>query len=77
MIAATSSRNAAETRGSDELADVLKLRELASTTEAAKAIPTVSATTTVEWPSEKKKPTPTGRFLSCMSFRVTLSIAEI
>ena len=41
------------------------------------AIATESATTTVEWPSEKKKPTPTGRLPSCMSLRVTLSMAAM
>ena len=35
------------------------------------------STTTAEWPSEKKKPTPTGRWPCCMSLRVTLSIAAI
>ena len=33
--------------------------------------------TTVEWPSEKKSPTPTGFFFSCISLRVTLSMAEM
>ena len=37
----------------------------------------VRATTTVEWPSEKKSPTPTGRWPSCMSFRVELSMAAM
>src|SRR5450759_110392 len=37
----------------------------------------VKATTMVEWPSEKKNPTAIGRFFSCISLRVTLSIAEI
>ena len=35
------------------------------------------STTTVECPSEKKKPTATGRLLSCISLRVTLSIAAM
>jgi hypothetical protein len=30
--------------------------------------------TIVEWPSEKKNPTATGRWPYCISFRVTLSI---
>ena len=33
--------------------------------------------TIVEWPSEKKKPTATGRLFSCISFRVTLSMAAM
>jgi hypothetical protein len=38
---------------------------------------TVRPTTIVEWPSEKKSPTPTGRSPSCMSLRVELSIAAM
>ena len=41
------------------------------------AIATDASTTTVEWPSEKNRPTVTGRFFSCISLRVTLSIAAI
>ena len=41
------------------------------------AMTTVSATTIVEWPSEKKNPTPTGRCPSCISFRVVLSMAAM
>ena len=44
---------------------------------AVMAIKIVRATTIVEWPKEKNRPTPTGRFFSCSSLRVTLSIAEI
>ena len=33
--------------------------------------------TIVEWPREKKNPAATGRLPSCISFRVTLSIAAI
>ena len=44
---------------------------------AVAAIATEAATTTVECPSEKKNPTDTGRFPSCISLRVTLSIAAI
>ena len=36
-----------------------------------------SATTMVAWPSEKKKPTASGRRPSCISLRVMLSIAAI
>ena len=34
-------------------------------------------TTMVEWPSEKNKPTATGRLPSCISLRVTLSMAAM
>ena len=44
---------------------------------AAKATPAEAIATTEAWPSEKKKPTPTGRWPSCISLRVTLSIAAI
>ena len=39
------------------------------------AIATMS--TTVEWPSEKKKPTPIGFLPPCSSLRVVLSMAEM
>ena len=48
-----------------------------SAAAAAKATPTDSSITTAEWPSEKKKPTPTGRWPCCISLRVTLSIAAM
>ena len=49
-----------------------------SLSEAEKtAIAMESAITIVECPSEKKRPTPTGRLPSCMSLRVTLSIAAM
>ncbi len=44
---------------------------------AERAITRESATTIVEWPSEKKSPTPTGRWPSCISLRVVLSIAAM
>ena len=44
---------------------------------AANATPIDISTTMAEWPSEKKKPTPTGRWPCCISLRVTLSIAAI
>ncbi len=52
-----------------------------STWPASALIPRLSSSastnTTVEWPSEKKKPTLSGRFPSAMSFRVVLSIAAM
>ena len=47
------------------------------TIEAEMAITTDSSTTIVEWPSEKKSPTPTGRCPSCISLRVVLSMAAM
>ena len=44
---------------------------------AVAATPMVASTTTVEWPSEKNKPTAIGRLPSCISLRVTLSIAAM
>ena len=41
------------------------------------ANPTASRKTIVEWPSEKKKPTPSGRWPSLISLRVVLSIAPM
>ena len=41
------------------------------------ANPTASRKTTVEWPSEKKKPTLSGRWPSLISLRVVLSIAPM
>ena len=40
-------------------------------------MPTVASTTTVEWPSEKSRLTLTGRLRSCISLRVTLSMAAM
>ena len=44
---------------------------------AASATTMLITSTTVEWPSEKKKPTATGRLFSDINLRVTLSIAEM
>ena len=44
---------------------------------AVTAMAVDASTTTVEWPSEKKKPTPMGFLPSCIIFRVTLSIAAM
>ena len=50
---------------------------LECTVPAATANPAVREKTIVECPSEKKKPVPSGRFPSCSSFRVVLSIAAM
>ena len=42
-----------------------------------KLSPTASSSTTLEWPSEKKKPVPSGRFPSPTSLRVVLSMAAM
>ena len=44
---------------------------------AVAATAMVASTTTVEWPSEKNRPAATGRLPSCMSLRVTLSMAAM
>ncbi len=44
---------------------------------APTASPAVSAKTIVEWPSEKKKPTPSERLPSPRNLRVVLSIAAM
>ena len=44
---------------------------------AAIARPAASEKTIVEWPSEKKKPTPSERLPSCRNLRVVLSIAAM
>ena len=47
------------------------------TVRAATARPAASENTMVEWPSEKKKPTPSGRLPCASIFRVVLSIAAM
>ena len=47
------------------------------TARAAMVTPTPTATMIVEWPKEKKKPVPSGRFPSAISLRVVLSIQEM
>ncbi len=49
----------------------------AVTVRAANATSSVMRNTTVECPSEKKKPTPSGRRSGDMSFRVVLSMAAM
>jgi hypothetical protein len=44
---------------------------------AVAAITIEASTTTVEWPSEKKKPAECGDFPSCISLRTTLSMAAM
>ncbi len=74
---AMANRNPAETRVPATAPKVVN-ESNRSLSEAEKtAIAMESAITIVEWPSEKKRPTPTGRLPSCMSLRVTLSIAAM
>jgi len=47
------------------------------TLSAAMAMASDIATTMVEWPSEKKKPTPSGFFPRCIRYRVVSSTAEM
>ena len=44
---------------------------------AVAAIAAAARSTTVEWPSEKKNPTESGRLPSCISLRTTLSMAAM
>ena len=55
----------------------LKPAHLTAVVELIPGPATDSATTMVECPREKNSPTVTGRFPSCMSLRVTLSMAAI
>ncbi len=48
-----------------------------ATWEAAKPTATDMIKTTAEWPSEKARPTPTGRRPCCISLRVELSMAAM
>jgi hypothetical protein len=50
---------------------------LESTVCAATASPAARAKTIVEWPSEKKKPTPRERLPSWRNLRVVLSMAAM
>ena len=70
------SRNVAETVV--PMTPPIDWRAGTSLTKAADmAMTTESATTIVECPSEKKRPTATGRWPSCMSLRVVLSMAAM
>ncbi len=55
----------------------LNVSKRPSSAAVASAIAAEASTTMVEWPSEKNKPTATGRLPSCISLRVTLSMAAI
>ena len=60
-MAATISRNADETDAPTSAPSDESAGRCALTNTAPTAIASVSATTTVEWPSEKNSPTPSGR----------------
>ena len=74
---AMANRNVADTSVPTTLPIVLKFSNLDWSAVAVTAIAIESRTTIVEWPREKKKPAATGRFPSCISLRVTLSMAAI
>ena len=62
-----------EQRGGERPENVAKRFEIVEAPadfEAAKPTAIESKMTTSEWPSEKKKPTPTGRWPCCISLRV-------
>ena len=70
-------RNVPETPAPTYVPQSWKLGIFDLTVAAATARPVTSENTTVEWPSEKKKPTPSDRLSSCRNFRVVLSIAAM
>ena len=74
-------RKPPETPVADHAGHVVQRRAALLTGRPSARTPTanrnVSTNTTVECPSEKKNPTPSGRLRSAMSLRVVLSIAEM
>jgi len=70
-------RNSAETAAPTMPPIALNWSNEPASAVAVPAIAAAARITTVEWPSAKKKPTPTGRLPSCISFRVTLSMAAM
>ncbi len=77
FIAAMASRNSADTSVPISPPTLWNAANRPLNAVAVAAMATEASTTTVEWPSEKKKPTAAGRLPSCISLRVTLSIAAI
>jgi hypothetical protein len=77
FMTAIASRNSAETSVPITPPTLRKLSSWSRNAVAVAAIATEASITTVEWPREKKKPTPTGRLPSCISLRVTLSMAAM
>ncbi len=77
LMSAISSRNAADTPVPITPPNSLKPSNLASSAPTDSATSSDAATTTVEWPNAKNIPTATGRLPSCISLRVTLSIAAM
>ena len=75
------SRNEPETEGPIRPVSWCRVEPSSPTAPARPRIPTTnsaaSTKTIVEWPSEKKKPTPSGRRPSAISLRVVLSIAAM
>ena len=60
--------------GADDAADRLELLEAALQRERRAAIAATASAIDSEWPSEKNRPTETGRLPSCISLRTTLSM---
>ena len=77
LAAAMANRKSAETRVPITPPTLLNWSKWVLSTVAVAATPAAARMTTVEWPSAKKKPTLTGRLPSCISLRVTLSMAAI
>ena len=74
-------RNVPETIGPISPVAVCSAEPSSSTAPLSPRTPTTTSTpsakTIVEWPSEKKKPTLSGRWPSAISLRVVLSIAAM
>ena len=77
FIAAIASRNAAETVVPMMPPTSRNAPRFVWSAVAVAAMASDASTTTVECPSEKKKPTAIGRWPCCISLRVTLSIAAM
>jgi hypothetical protein len=74
---ASTSRKAADTAVPSVPPSSRNASKRSRSANAVSATPSVAATTIVEWPSEKNRPTVTGRRPSCISLRVATSIAAM
>ena len=77
FISAIASRNSPDTEVPMIPAMSLKELKLLSIFITVTAMMIVAVNSTIEWPSEKNSPTATGRLPSCISLRVTLSMAAM
>ncbi len=77
LMAAMASRKNAEAPVPMMLPIDLKCSKRPCSANAVAAITATTRMTTSEWPSEKNRPTETGRLPSCISLRTTLSMAAM